>query len=75
MPILNGFEASKQILAEIRKGNIIDVPIIALDSSNEHKSSSKFKKCGISDKLNKPLIESDLIKIFRKYFLRKYSVG
>lgn len=75
MPVLNGFETSKKILKEVRKGTIIDVPIVALDSNNDHKSSSKYRSFGISDKLNKPLIEGDLVKVFKKFFLRKNSIG
>lgn len=76
MPILDGFETSKEILKEVRKGNMVNIPIIALDSSSEHKDNVKYKKNGISDKLNKPLIEGDLIKTFKKYFHnRKKSMG
>ncbi|WP_394759845.1 response regulator [Flavobacterium sp.] len=62
MPIMNGFEASKELR---KRGN--KTTIIALTASDKQEISIEAKECGINDILVKPFKEEELANILVKY--------
>ncbi|MFM9989736.1 response regulator [Flavobacterium sp.] len=62
MPIMNGFEASKELR---KRGNT--TPIIALTASDKQEISIEAKECGINDILVKPFKEEELANMLVKY--------
>ena len=62
MPIMNGFEASKELR---KRGNT--TPIIALTASDKQEISFETKDCGINDILVKPFKEEELSSMLVKY--------
>lgn len=68
MPVMNGYEAT----TELRKlTNIVDVPIIALTASNLQGEKEKCISIGMNDFLCKPVIEDDIIIIFKKWLYKE----
>jgi CheY-like chemotaxis protein len=66
MPVIDGFEATRQI----RKINS-SIPIIAQTAYAFENEKSEFLKLGIDDYLIKPIQIDDLVKILNKFFLKK----
>ncbi|MEO8234085.1 MAG: response regulator [Flavobacterium sp.] len=62
MPIMNGFEASKELR---KRGKTI--PIIALTASDKQEINIEAKECGINDILVKPFKEYELANMLIKY--------
>ena len=60
MPIMDGFEATKRILAMIEKGEIPWVPVIASTANTSHLDLQKCLKHGMSAYLSKPFTRNDL---------------
>jgi len=68
MPIMDGYEATKQIKA-ISK----DIPIIALTANAMKEDIEKTKLAGMSEHLNKPIDVEKLYATLLKYISRKVS--
>jgi len=62
MPLMNGFDASK----EIRKMNTA-IPIIAHTAYAMDNQTKQMEEAGINDLLNKPANLEDIVKIIEKY--------
>ncbi len=69
MPETIGYEIIKKIreLSEINK----DTPIIAVSSSSYNSMTNKMMEWGIEDVISKPLKESELLILFKKYTVEK----
>lgn len=65
MPILNGYEATKQI-REI-EGNTSHIPIIAITANALAKDEIKCHDFGMDDYVSKPIKIDSLLKILSKY--------
>ncbi|MCH6258097.1 ATP-binding protein [Puniceicoccaceae bacterium K14] len=63
MPEMDGVEACKRI-----RGAGSDIPIIALTANAMKGDKERFLDAGMDEYLSKPLIHTDLIKIFQKLF-------
>ena len=64
MPEMNGYEASTAI-REI--GEAKDVPIVALTAANVKGEREKCLEAGMNDFVSKPIIESDIKAVFKKW--------
>ena len=62
MPIMNGFEASRELR---KRGDV--TPIIALTASDKQEISAEAKESGINDILVKPFKEEELANMLVKY--------
>ncbi|MBD3581215.1 PAS domain S-box protein [Flavobacterium selenitireducens] len=69
MPVMNGYEASK----EIRKFNGAGVPIIALTAGTIKGEREKCLEAGMHDYIPKPIVEEDIREIL-SVWLRKKEV-
>ena len=65
VPMSVGCESSKSI----RENSLInkDTPIIAVSSFGDLKLDDEITKCGITDVISKPLIEDEILALFKKY--------
>lgn len=63
MPVMNGYEASKYIRANISR----ELPIIALTAHALQKDREKALESGMNEHLTKPINRAELIKIIRKF--------
>jgi len=68
MPIMNGYEATKQI----RNINT-DIPIIALTANAMKEDIEKTKNAGMNEHLNKPIEVEKLYSTLLKYITKKVS--
>lgn len=64
MPVLNGFEASKQIRLLERGKN---VPIIAVSANVNKESKERCIRCGMQEVLLKPISMECLIKAIQRF--------
>ena len=74
MPIKNGYQATKEIVAAMAQKNTPRIPIVALTAEG---TSGERKKCfdsGMSDFLNKPIILEDLVSLLKKYFKTELKI-
>ena len=69
MPIMNGYEATKEIRAEDK-----DIPIIALTANAMPKDREKTLKEGMNAHLNKPIVIEELYKILLQYISKKKDI-
>ena len=68
MPVLDGFEATKQIRAEERAGQAAPVPIIALTAYTMSEEVERCFLAGCSDYLAKPLGKAQLLERLEQLF-------
>ena len=66
MPVLNGIEATRQIIT-IEKNKKIKTPIVALTASVTQEDKNRFIKAGMDDFLAKPINTDELKRVLRKY--------
>ena len=69
MPILDGYEATK----EIRKINK-NIPIVALSANALKRDMEISKNIGMNDHLNKPIETEKLFAILLKYISKKIDI-
>jgi len=62
MPVMDGFEASRQIVQMIRDGVAKNAPILALTANVMEEDREKCLQAGMSDYLSKPVRKPVLIK-------------
>lgn len=66
MPVMDGFEASKEI-RKLERPDSSTTPIIAVTASVEPSEKQKTYDCGMNDFLTKPFAPESLCKIIGKY--------
>ena len=74
MPILDGIEATKQIIKYEQENHITHTPIIALTANAMQGDKDKFLKF-MDDYLSKPIKEDELNRILNKYLEVKVNVN
>ncbi len=68
MPVLDGFDATRQIRANEVKGNINPhTPIVALTANAHDKDRERCLAVGMDDYLPKPIVRDDLYNMLAKY--------
>ncbi|TAF45126.1 MAG: PAS domain S-box protein [Sphingobacteriales bacterium] len=65
MPVMNGYEATKIIKALPATAQ---TPIIALTAGNVKGEKEKCLQAGMADFVSKPIVESDILQLFNKWF-------
>lgn len=70
MPVLDGYEASKQIREKDK-----NIPIIALTANAMKEDIEKTKKIGMNEHLNKPVEVDRLFETLLKYISKKVSIN
>jgi CheY-like chemotaxis protein len=69
MPILNGFDASLQIIGLIEKKEVPQVPIVMLTAQDDSLLKEKCLQAGLKDFFEKPITMEKL-----KYMVEKYAI-
>ncbi|CAD8188799.1 unnamed protein product [Paramecium pentaurelia] len=70
MPIINGYQASKEITAILTKFNLTDQTVIVMCSAYDgYENSNQAKACGIKEVLPKPIEQKQLKQLLDKYLL------
>lgn len=70
MPIMDGYEASKNIRAIDG-----DIPIIALSANAMKEDAKKSRLAGMNDHLNKPIDTEKLFEVLLKYISKKVNIN
>ncbi len=71
MPIMDGFEATKQVREYEKKSNLIHIPIIALTANAMKGDKERCIQAGMDDYLSKPVRQKDFAGIIRKWLVNK----
>jgi CheY-like chemotaxis protein len=72
MPVMDGFEATKKILAFEKENSEPHVPIIAFSADTSDKDKEIYLKAGMDDLVGKPLHAQEVQNRLQKYCLSKY---
>ncbi len=67
MPLLDGLEATKEILKYERDSNLPHVPIIALTANALKDDRDKFLEAGLDEYTSKPLVRNEIISHLSHY--------
>jgi len=67
MPILDGIEATKNILSYIKENNLKDIPIIALTANDQDTHIKEYIEAGMKECLSKPINADKLKEIIENY--------
>ena len=67
MPVMNGLEATKNIINYEQKSNIEHTPIVALTANAIKGDRERFISYGMDDYLSKPIDKSELDRILNSY--------
>ncbi len=70
MPLMDGFEATRELRKLMENKEIMEIPIVALSANDTEDDKRKCKEAGMFDHLGKPLYEEKLRKILEKAFNR-----
>ncbi len=67
MPVMDGFEASRAIVARVRADEIADLPIIALTANDLKGDRERCLDAGMCDYIAKPMRKADLVHVLTKW--------
>lgn len=67
MPLLDGLEATKEILKHEKDSNLPHVPIIALTANALKDDRDKFIQAGLDEYTSKPLVRNEIISLLNHY--------
>jgi len=73
MPIMDGFEATRQVREHERKNNLTHIPIIALTANAMKGDKERCIQAGMDDYLSKPVRQKNFAEMIRKWLLNKDS--
>ena len=71
MPIMDGFEATRQVIEHEKKNNLTHIPIIALTANAMKGDKDRCIQAGMDDYLSKPVRQKDFAGMIRKWLLNK----
>jgi len=74
MPILDGIEATKEILIYENEMNIKHTPIVALTANALRGDKEKFLKGGLDEYITKPLVRDEITYVLKKYLLNQHHL-
>jgi len=63
MPIMDGYEVTRILKDMMERKEIPNIPIVALTANDKEFNLDRYKECGMTDFLSKPLIKEDLARI------------
>jgi len=67
MPVMDGFEATRQIRSFEKNKGVEKIPVIALSGFSSKKEIQRSLDAGCSDHLTKPITQDELIDMISKY--------
>jgi CheY-like chemotaxis protein len=67
MPIMDGFEASRNIKRLMEEGVIDRCPIVAVSANDTEEDKRRCLEAGMDEHCSKPLMEDVLRKVLLKY--------
>jgi len=67
MPVMDGYETTRQLKSLMQNGRVEEVPIVALTANDSIADKEKCIKAGMSGHLSKPLKDQDLKVILNRY--------
>ncbi|EAS03288.2 response regulator receiver domain protein (macronuclear) [Tetrahymena thermophila SB210] len=70
MPIMDGFQATKEIRKFLQQKNASQIPIIAVSAFGDQQFKEQSKKVGMTDYIEKPVQTIKLDKAFLKHVLK-----
>ncbi len=73
MPIMDGFEATRQVREHEKKNNLTHIPIIALTANAMKGDKERCIQAGMDDYLSKPVRQKNFAEMIRKWLLNKDS--
>jgi len=74
MPVMNGFDSTRELRKMIKENKIKDLNIIATTADNITNSlSKKCLEAGFDDVISKPVKRKVLAKILKKYYKWKIN--
>ncbi len=73
MPIMDGFEATRQVREHEKKNNLTHIPIIALTANAMKGDKERCIEAGMDDYLSKPVRQKNFAEMIRKWLLNKDS--
>jgi len=71
MPIMDGFEATKQVREHEKKGKLTQIPIVALTANAMKGDKERCIQAGMDDYLSKPVRQKDFAGMIRKWLVNK----
>ncbi len=69
MPIMDGYQASKELKELMNRGKVPRIPIVALTANSSEVDKRECFKAGMVEHLSKPLDEEDLKRVLAKYVI------
>ena len=75
MPVMDGFEASRQIKAMVANGEIVNVPIVALTANAMTGDRERCLAAGMDDYQTKPVRKRGLIDILTRWCVAKENLA
>jgi len=75
MPVMDGYETTKELRRLMTNKDIPDIPIIAVSANDTEDDKKKCKEVGMADHLSKPLREESLTVALNRVFSAHSSVG
>lgn len=67
MPVMDGFEATVNLVEMMKKGQIDTCPIVALSANDREEDRKKSAESGMVEHIAKPLKVEYLAKVLMKY--------
>ena len=67
MPVMDGFEASTEILKHFKEEGLEPPVIVALTAYNTEEVKERCKQCGMKEFLAKPVNLEAVSDVFKKY--------
>lgn len=73
MPIMDGFEATRQVCEYERKNKLTHIPIVALTANAMKGDKERCIQSGMDDYLSKPVRQKDFAEMIRKWLSNRDS--
>ncbi len=67
MPVMDGFEATRAIVARAKGGDIAEMPVVALTASDAKGDRDLCLEAGMCDYITKPMRKADLAHVLTKW--------
>jgi len=75
MPVMDGYEATRELRGMMKNKEITEIPIIALSANDSEDDKRKCREVGMANHLSKPLKEESLRDALEKIFETGDSFG
>jgi len=69
MPVMDGYEATIKLRKMMKNGEIPSAPVYAISANDTEADKQKCIEVGMEGHLSKPILEKDLVRILKRYFV------